>query len=611
MKLMMRFFIVCLLVGCTNKTSDDSGTLGAAKDPLFPFPSMHQIQDGRVALPDNLPMAIDGTPIDTDRLAWRTGFSVVQSSVVVLEHLLDEDSLPQQSAPTIDGSIQIWDLTTEQPIRCFAEVDQAERVDDELPTLIIRPQDVLPAGHQIAVVLTNAVRTSDGTSLPTVPWYRDVIAGKSGPDLQPWESHYQALDDQLKTLGIDNIALAFDFPVADGGQPVRHVANQVNVPIGYSIDEVRSTDDGILMADGGWRRLEGSYQVDNWLVDDLYFELDENGMPIQQGTATAELFIYMPESTRDMDAGTVPVWIFGHGLFGSPDEYLGTQEDRSKVAKLADEAGAIVFATVWRGFKSTDRIHAIHVAEDFARIHEITERLTQGVANVIALSRLIQETDILEHPELLGLPDTGDIRYYGISLGGIAGAVTVANNDRISHAVLHVGGGAWSTMLERSSQWIPFDWLMIDYVPSPRDRQLLYALSQLYWDPVDPMNHVDALKGRSVVWQEAIGDEQVANMTTRMLARAVAATQLEPIVEPVDGIPTMVGPVTLPAYVQLDPELPIPNLENRPAAPSGAHSNPRTWPGVRKQIAEFLDWETPGAVMHHCGDLPCSESNPG
>ncbi len=611
MNMLNRLFFACLIVGCANKTPDETETSGATKHTLFPFPSMHQMHDGHVALPDNLPMAIDGTPIDTERVAWRTGFSVVQSSVVVLEQRIDADSLPQQDAPTTDGSVQIWDITTGTPIRCFAELDQAEPVDAEIPTLLVRPQDVFTPGHQIAVVVTDAVQTVDGAPLPTVPWYRDVIAGNPSTDLKDWESHYQNLDETLRSLGVGNIALAFDFPVSDGGQPVRHVADQVGVPSSYSIDEVRSTDDGILMAEGGWRRLQGSYDVDNWLVEDLYFELDEMGMPIQQETATAELFIYMPESTRNMDPGTVPVWIFGHGLFGSPDEYLGTQEDRSKVAKLADEAGAIVFATVWRGFKSTDRIHAIHVAEDFARIHEITERLTQGVANVIALSRLIQETEILSHPELLGFPDSGDIRYYGISLGGIAGAVTVANNHRISHAVLHVGGGAWSTMLERSSQWIPFDWLMVDYVPSPQDRQLLYALSQLYWDPVDPMNHIDALKDRNVVWQEAIGDEQVANMTTRMLVRAVHATQLEPIVEPVEGVPTMSGPTLLPAYVQLDPEVPLPNLENRPAAPSGAHSNPRTWPGVRKQIAEFLDWYEPGNLNHYCGDLPCSESNPG
>ena len=125
------------------------------------------------------------------------------------------------------------------------------------------------------------------------------------------------------------------------------------------------------------------------------------------------------------------------------------------------------------------------------------------------------------------------------------------------------------------------------------------------------MNHVDALRGRNIIWQEAIGDEQVANMTTRMLARAAGASHLEPVVEAVDGIPVMEGPVDLPGYVQLDPEVTMPDEENRPATPSGAHSNPRTWPGVRRQVREFLDWESPGNLLHFCGDAPCSESNPG
>jgi hypothetical protein len=335
-------------------------------------------------------------------------------------------------------------------------------------------------------------------------------------------------------------------------------------------------------------------------------------MPTRQGEVDAELRVYVPESVRNAEPGTVPVWIFGHGLFGKPDMYLGDTDDPSKVAKLADEAGAIVFATVWRGFKDSDRVHAIHIANDFGRVNEISERLTQGVANVIALSRLILEGDILDDPALMGLPDAnGELRYYGISLGGIAGAVTISNNPRISHAVFNVGGGAWSTMLERSSQWIPFDWIMVDMVPSPRNRQLMYALSQLFWDPVDPMNHLDGLRGRSVVWQEALGDEQVPNMTTRMLARAVGAAHLAPVVEPVNGIPLATNPNSLPGYVQYDPETELPAEANRPGIPSGAHSIPRTWPGCRQQIARFNDWEDPGVLLHFCGDSPCSKSNPG
>jgi len=152
---------------------------------------------------------------------------------------------------------------------------------------------------------------------------------------------------------------------------------------------------------------------------------------------------------------------------------------------------------------------------------------------------------------------------------------------------------------------------MIEKVPSNRDRQLLYALSQLFWDPVDPMNHVDALRDRSVVWQEAIGDEQVATMTTRMLARAVGAVQLAPAVEEVSGIPLAEGPFEGPGYVQYDPELPIPAEVNRPAVPSGAHSNPRRWPGLHEQTILFNDWQAPGVLDHFCGTAPCSESNQG
>lgn len=605
------WFLFWLGCGSGAKVSE-SMDMGAAKDPFFPFPSMHYMADGHLALPADLPYSTDGTPVDVDRLAWRTGFSVAQSAVVAMDIDVDPVSLPAQGSPSTTGSVQLWDLTAGEPVLCFAELDAAERIEGEFPALLVRPQNVLKAGHHMAVVLTNAVQTLDGVSMPVVDWYQDLLAGVPGPGLSGWPEHYQALEADLNALGVEDITLAFDFPVSDGGAPVRHVAAEVGVPSAYRFENIRSTDDGIFMPEGGWRQLRGTYTVDNWLVDDLSFELDEGGLPLAQGTAEAELVVYMPESVRDAAPGSVPVWIFGHGLFGEPDFYLGDIDDPSKVAKLADEAGAIVFTTVWRGFKASDRIHAIQIADDFGRVYEISERLTQGVANVVALSRLITEGDILSDPELFGLPDAnGEIRYYGISLGGIAGAVTIANNPRISHAVFNVGGGAWSTMLERSSQWIPFDWIMVEKVPSNQNRQLLYALSQLYWDPVDPMNHVADLVGRSVVWQEAIGDEQVPNMTTRMLMRAVGSTHLEPVYESVSGLSSLEGPIPTPAYVQFDPELTHPVEANRPGVPSGAHSNPRTWPGSRQQVAHFLDWDSPGEVLHFCGDAVCSESNPG
>ena len=126
----------------------------------------------------------------------------------------------------------------------------------------------------------------------------------------------------------------------------------------------------------------------------------------------------------------------------------------------------IVFATAWRGFEASDRIHAIDIADDFGRVHEITERPTQG-GPMKALSRLILETDVLSDPALMGLPDTDLPRYYGIS-SRHRWRGHHRQHTRNRNAVFNVGGGAWSTMLERSAQWIPFDWIMVENIPSSK-----------------------------------------------------------------------------------------------------------------------------------------------
>jgi dienelactone hydrolase len=601
-------------LACSPSSKVSEVKPGASKPAMWPFPSAHLVVDGGLSIPaDEVPVSIGvGTPLPLERLHLRSGFSVVQSSVIDLGVAIDPASLPGQSEARVDGSVQIWDLDTGLAVRCFAEVDATPELDGEIPVLIVRPLDRLTPGHRVAIAVTTAVLTTDGEPLEPLDWYQDLLDDRPGPGLEDWVGHYQQLSADLTELGAGELALAFDFPVVDAGQSVRDLVAGVSVPTEWTIEEVRDIDEGAHMPPGGWRSLSGSFINTNWLVDEVSLELDSSGVPQVQGEIEARFFVHIPESVRGREPGTVPVWIFGHGIFGSPEEYLKDLDDVSTVAQLADEAGVIMVGTVWRGLEGTDRVHAIQMADDFGRLPEITDRLHQGVADVTALKRLLLEGTLLDAPELEGLPDKSRLGYYGISLGGIAGAVMVANNPELDAAVLHVGGGAWSTMLERSSQWIPFDWIMAEQVPSARDRQLLYALSQLYWDPVDPANHVDGLVGRSIIWQESMGDEQVANMTTELIARAVGARLLLPAAAEVPGLETTTGPAHGgPILVQLDPELPYPAEANRPGTPTLAHSIPRRWAGTHQQIIRFLDQDDPGVVEHYCGPEVCSASNPG
>ncbi len=548
------------------------------------FPSADLVQGGAMSLDaDALPSA--ETPVRVERLAWREGFSTVQTTVFDLGPEVDASVLPGQAELSTGGAVRILDLRSGEDLPCFAELD-AWPDNPEDPSLLVRPMVPLTVGTEVAVVVTTQV----------------------APVTEFWEAGGDAeLHSRLWELGVEDVAMATSFPVSDGTRPLTSALEQVETPSAYAWEYVN--EDAANMPEGIWRRLEGTYTTANFLDEDGQLSL-QDGAAAQLGELEADLYVYFPESVRDAEPGTVPVWMFGHGIFSHPDNYFYEEGDPNGVIELANEAGVIVIATVWRGMTTRDLVVPITAGNDFARINEVTDHLVQGVANNVALGKLIQDGELLGDEELLGLADRRQVFWYGISLGAIEGAVLLANQSVIEHGVLHVGGGAWSTMLERSSNWTQFEMLMEDSVPSPRDRQVLYALSQLYWDPVDPLSYTSRLSQRSLLWQESIGDEQVPNLTTRLLARAVGAEVLKPAAEVPAGLISSTSPL-VPAMSQFDPEKPLPTQENRPAESTGAHSDPRTWPGQHAQTARFLDPDDPGVIEHFCGEQVCSASNDG
>ncbi len=609
----MRALMLAALVACRGPAGDDTGAPPAgarASRPLaWPFPNAELVgADGHLALPADLPHA--ETPIPVGHVAWRTGFSPVQTTVFKLGVDLDPASLPGLDDLDTAGSVQIWDLDTGARLLAWAELD-AWPDNPDPAVLLVRPAAPLPMGHRVAVVVTTDVRTADGAALPVAPWYAAAVAGAPVDGLAGRTDHYADLDADLDALGVPARAVAVDFPIDDPTAPTRHIAATVGVPSGWTWTRTVDRDAGEDLPDGIWKRLEGTFTTDDWLVDDGHFDLDGAGIPAAQGTVEAKLFVFVPESVRDAAPGTVPVWLFGHGIFSNPASYFGMDDDPNGTIDLANRAGAIVVSTVWRGLTTTDLPTAVGVGNDFGRFPELTDKLAQGVGNTIALSRLVTESDFLDDPLLEGLADKHTLRYHGISLGGIEGAVMLANNPRIEHAVLHVGGAAWSTMLERSSNWNQFEPLVADSVPDPADRQQLYALSQLFWDPADPANYAADLQDRSVLWQVALHDEQVPNQTTELLARGVGLTVVEPASHPTAGLSAGPLPVAAPALVWFDPEAPAPPAGNRPAPTTRAHSDPRLWAGSKQQATRFLDPVDPGVIEHYCGDAVCSASNPG
>ena len=582
-------------------TIPTDGTRGLLGDGVAnPFPSALLVDaDGHLALdPATLPSGGE-TPLPVDRLTWRTGFSSSQTAVIRAPGLRAEGLPDPDDAPGC-CAVRMADLTDGRWLSCMAELDaHPEAVD---PVLIVRPMEVLPDGHRIAVTISTDV-------LDRPAPFDGLLQGAPPADLVAHQGTHDAMMQSLEGLGIDpaTLALAWDFPVDRGIEPVPSALEQLSVSGQY----VLAVDTAPTLP-LTWRTAVGTYEVTDFLVDDLALVLDEQGGVVPQGTTDAVLWVHVPSSVADAPAGSVPVLVFGHGIFASPEDYLGKADDPSSVLALADELGVIAVGTTWRGLTTSDLTGATQVAADFGRFHELTDRLVQAQVNVRTLAEAVRMGAIVDHPDLLGasgqsLADTSTVLYYGISLGGIAGSVMWANDPPIDRVALHVGGSMWSTMLERSSNFPLFELALTLAVPEPSDRQVLYSFSQLFWDPVDPMSWAPELAERDLLLSVAIHDEQVPNMTSEALARSIGLPLLAPASTSPFGLSVADGPLPR-AMVQLDPERVAPPAENRPADVTDAHTTPRGWVGHRQQVIRYLET---GEVVHFCGDTPCTPSNPG
>jgi len=218
---------------------------------------------------------------------------------------------------------------------------------------------------------------------------------------------------------------------------------------------------------------------------------------------------------------------------------------------------------------------------------------------------MVIDGDLLQDPTLEGLADPTSVSYYGVSLGGIMGGVTMAHSPWIERGVLHVAGSSWGVTFTRSANYKDFGTLVEDGISDPLDRQLVYALTQLYWDPVDPANYGAELAQRDVLLQYAVHDDEVSNLGTELLARAAGWPLVSPSSTTPVGLSSGTLPSTASALVQYDPLLGDPDNGNQPATVTNAHREPRMWESAKLQSIDFLV-EEPGVINHYCGADVCT-----
>jgi hypothetical protein len=528
-----------------------------------------------------------------------------------------------------DAPIVLLDADTGERHPYFAELDaQAASDDDRL--LIIRPARNFTEGHRYVVGL-RSLRDGEGDLIRADATFRRFRDGARLHNkwLRERRPQLEQVFDDLAGAGVrrDDLFLAWDFTVASErslSERVLHIRDDAYATLGDAAPAFTASSIAIDTEGPVATRLGGTFSVPNYLTGSgepgSRYNLGPDGLPVQNGTYEAVFYCIIPRSATAANPAR-PV-VYGHGLLGDAGEIDGFGE-------FANDENIVFCATNEIGLAGEDIPNAIAVTGDLGRFPSIADRLQQGLLNEQFLARLLRHPDGLVTDTAFqdgGQPviDQGEVFYNGNSQGGILGGAATAISTEWTRAVLGVPAMNYSTLLNRSVDFDPFDALQRAAYPDPVDRQLGIALVQMLWDRGEGNGYAahltdDPLPGtppHEVLLIEAFGDHQVANIATETMARTIGAAVHSPAlapgrspdVTPLWGIPPVpTDPYEGSALVVWDfgnPAPPTANVPPRePEFGEDPHGKGRGEPRLMRQASEFL--RTDGAFVDTCGGGPC------
>lgn len=321
-----------------------------------------------------------------------------------------------------------------------------------------------------------------------------------------------------------------------------------------------------------------------------------DGAPDCSGTSEAPFYIGVPQAVWDKGV-PVPFIVYGHGL-------LGTGEEAISIAERAPSV--IVAGTDFWGMAQEDVPRILQAfGENFIGGNTVPDRLLQSAVNFTTLAYLGQG-DFADEPELqvdvdgvmTSLIDPTSVQYLGGSQGGIMGGTVVAMAPNLPRGILVVGGANYSMMIWRSSAFSALSDAWKVSHPDPQEREFLFALVQSAFDRADPgilaelITHpIGGGDAKRLFLIESIGDCQVPNVASEVMARTFDMPLLTPSPKPVWGAPESAEPVQEGSALLLvdTKKQPLPPTTNLPPEDdNGAHGSAVDDPALIEVIERFI-----------------------
>lgn len=490
------------------------------------------------------------------------------------------------------------------------------------------------------VVALHNVQAPDGGTIAAPEGFRRLRDNQSAGDqqLSPLQSHFtQDIFPVINQVGIatSELQLAWDFTTGDEGQAdgdMFQVRNLTMQWLAQNTPTVKVTYVDAGAYDDSWRVVEGSvtgplYETTGEAGSLLYRGPD--GQVAQNGMTTFTFTANVPISVRDQ-YGPGRTVSYGHGFFGSQSEV--TDGDTRSIEQVLH---SVFFCIDWWGMATAD---ALVLASDILDLPSATmqfaERVPQAMANWIVMEAAIRGP-LLADPAFQrpssgpgvstnaqGQSNAGQTvydgqtdYYLGISQGAILGTALSSLSPDFKQIVLNVGGAAFTQLMWRAEPFNDFLFFINQADPSPLDQQKLTGTLQVQFDRIDPatyaphvlQNQLPGSPAKNVLMQNGLGDLEVPNLGSFLLARLIGLPEVSPNAYPIYLVPQEPAPIQGSAMTLWDFGIDLESVY-AVAEPASSdwdevHTGLRLQPAVVAQMDAFL--QPSGPVINPCDGGAC------
>jgi hypothetical protein len=620
-----------------DNAPNDLPLLGADCDPMvpaqcgFPFPSNVYLQDdpythtgkrvvfGRTTLPGYT----NGVK-HLDPVIWshQDGFSPGQS---VLTHLPGataaglptQDDLEKSLGP--DSPTVLMEADTGVRVPHFAEIDQALYNEDDVDrALIIHPVVRLKDATRYLVAVRRVVG-ADGKALPPSPVFQALRDGTDSCEVSVGRRRalYADVFDKLDKAGVarDDLQIAWDYSTASRENNTGRMLRMRDDALGkvgaagptYTIAAMEDNPNPHIR-----RRLHVMMNVPLYLNQPDpggRLILDDEGLPVQNGTAAYEVLVNIPNAATKGTPGALLQ--NGHGLLGYKEE-----GQDGYLAEMADKWNYVAFSVDLIGMAHEDfPVIASSAAADIEGFLQCVDRQHQGLLNSLLAMRMMKGGFAGDPATVIDGHATIDPTlsfYRGDSQGGIFGTTYMAISTDVTRGLLGEPGLPYSLLLNRSLDFGTYLTLLRGAFRTGRNMQQVLGLLQMLWDRTEPNGYVPYISAgdlpgtppHDVLLHVAIGDHQVTPLGAHIIARTVGAKNLTPVNRHIWGIEEASAPFTGSGMVEWSfglkesPKIDIPPDDTFGMDP---HDTVRSLPEAMDQSNAFF---RTGAVKTFCSG-PC------